>query len=240
MAIVACAHAFQQGTILGPTLKHSQWSLLSSPQSQSTNDDHPLIELAKHVVYNGSGFYSKIDEELLSEEFVFRGPYIGPLNKKDYGATMNYFSVYESIPDISPNAWGFSIDPQDPNRVWFMVRNSGSFTGKPFSINGIDFPASGKALEGCPETFSIIFDEEQKVKHLSVGYVADRFQGNTNGDGAAVGIFRAFGIFFPKPGPLLSFLQWAGTEFVSEPPFSYSKEVPSWWTNPDKASEGYL
>jgi len=88
------------------------------------------------------------------------------------------------VEDINPNAWGFSIDPKDPNRVWFLVRNSGTISGKPFLPDTLNFkPEKGGEVNGCPETFSIIFDDDEKVKYLSVGYVADRFEGNTYGKG---------------------------------------------------------
>jgi len=168
--------------------------------------------------------------------------HLGPLNKADYFGVMNTFSIHKAIPDINPNAFGWSIDPKDPNRVWFMVRNTGTFNGEPLGLgNGIDFPSNGSQLKGCPETFSLTFDGDQKAKYLSVGYVADRFEGNTNGAGAAVGIFNCIGLPFPKPGPLLKFAQWFGTEVVNGGAVSYSTEnVPTWWTNEDKASEGYL
>ena len=88
------------------------------------------IQRANEIIYSESGFYSAYNEAAFSEDFVFRGPYIGPLNKRDYLSTMDTFKIYEAIPDISPNAFGFSIDPSDPNRVWFMVRNSGTATGE--------------------------------------------------------------------------------------------------------------
>jgi len=205
---------------------------------------HPLIQLANDIVYTKSGFYSDYDESAYSDDFVFRGPYIGPLNKKDYFSTMDTFGIYRAIPDINPNAFGYSIDPRDPNRVWFMVRNTGTFDGEPIGLgNGMDYKPNGAVLDGCVETFSITFDEERKVKHLTVGYVADRFEGNTGGAGAAVGIFNAIGLPFPKPGPLLSFFQWFGTEVYNGGAHSYSTEnVPEWWKSKseEKASEGYL
>jgi hypothetical protein len=206
----------------------------ASPNSKA------LIERAKDIIKNKSGFYSNFDADVFSEEFVFRGPYIGPLNKKDYLDTMDAFSIYKALPDIDPNAWGFSIDPKDPNRVWFMVRNTGTFDGEPFLSATVNFKPNGAKLEGCPETFSILFDEEQKMKYLSVGYVADRFEGNTDGKGAAVGIFKVIGIPFPKVGPVLKFTQFFLSEIVRQPPLSYSTDVPEWWTDKNKASEGYL
>ena len=204
--------------------------------------NNPLIQMANEYIYTQSGFYSPYDANAFSSDFVFRGPYIGPLNKADYLSTMDTFGIYKAIPDISPNAFGFTIDPKDSNRVWFMVRNTGTFTGEPgLGLGGGQyFPPNGAVLEGCPETFSITFDDQRKVKHLTVGYVADRFQGNTNGDGAAVGIFNVIGLPFPKPGPLLKFIQWFGTEVYNTGAYSYSTtNIPDWWTSEQKASEGY-
>lgn len=214
-----------------------------APPVEMSNANHPLIQLANEIIYNKSGFYSDHDESVFSEEFVFRGPYIGPLNKKDYLQTMDTFGIYKAIPDINPNAFGFSIDPLNPNRVWFMIRNTGTFTGEPGLGLGLagNFPPNGATLKGCPETFSMEFDEDQKVKYLTVGYVADRFEGNTQGKGAAVGIFNAIGFPFPPPGPLLALSQWFGTEIFNVGASSYSTEnIPDWWKSEQKASEGYL
>jgi len=216
----------------------------SPPPVQIPAADHPLINLANDLLYRKSGFYSAADPDVFSSDFIFRGPYIGPLNKKDYLDTMGTFKIYEAIPDINPNAWGWSIDPIDPNRVWFMVRNTGTFTGKPGIGLGSSlpsFPPNGAKIKGCPETFSMVFDSQQKLKHLTVGYVADRFEGNVSGKGAAVGIFNAIGLPFPRPGPMLKFAQWFTSEVASEvTPRSYStKDIPEWWTSEDKAGEGY-
>jgi len=247
-------HAFSTGATSSPFLVRTTFHSLAAttsagedtttiiPPIEIADANHPLIQLANEHIYSKSGFYSQYEESSFSEDFVFRGPYIGPLNKIDYLSTMDTFGIYKAIPDISPNAFGFSIDPLDPNRVWFMVRNTGTFTGEPglgFG-KGSYFPPNGAALEGCPETFSITFDAERKVKHLTVGYVADRFQGNTNGDGAAVGIFNAIGLPFPKPGPVLKLFQWFGTEVYNTGTYSYStKNIPAWWKSEEKASEGY-
>lgn len=213
----------------------------SSSNKKKSRASNLLIEKAKDILYNKSGFYSSYDPEVFSEEFVFRGPYIGPLNKRDYLQTMDAFGIYKAIPNINPNAWGFSIDPDNPNRVWFMVRNTGTFDGEPIAPKSINFKPNGAKLKGCPETFSMLFDEDLKLKYLSVGYVADRFEGNTNGKGAAVGIFNAVGLPFPKVGPLQRFAQWFGTEVFCVGPMSYSvKDVPEWWTDKNVGSGGYL
>lgn len=219
--------------IFGDTTKSSSTGSVSAASKA-------LLEKAEDIVNHKSGFYSAYDADLFAEDFVFRGPYIGPLNKNDYLATMDAFGIYKAFPDIQSNAWGFSIDPANPNRVWFMVRNTGTFDGEPIAPTSINFQPNGATLEGCPETFSILFDDDQKMKHLTVGYVADRFEGNTAGKGAAVGIFHVIGLPFPKVGPVLRFLQFLSSEVIRQPPLSYSTDVPEWWTSKEKASEGYI
>lgn len=207
------------------------------------SNSNALMKKAKDIVDNKSGFYSSYEADVFSEDFVFRGPFVGPLNKKDYLATMDAFGIYKAFPDINPNSWGYSIDPNDPNRVWFMVRQTGTFEGGDNLAPGtLNIKPNGAKLEGCPETYSLIFDEEQKVKHLTVGYVADRFDGNTGGLGAAFGIFELIGLSLPKPGPVLQFAQWFGSEVVRTPPLSYSTDVPEWYIQEkgkDKAGQGY-
>jgi len=213
------------------------------PPVQLADPNHPLIQLANKIIYTKSGIYSEMDPSVFSEEFVFRDPGIGPLNKADYIKTLGTFGFWKALPDINPNAFGFSVDPKDPNRVWFMVRTTGTFSSDPGLGLGFGqyFPPNGAVVDGCPETFSIVFDDDQKVKHLTVGYVADRFEGNTSGKGAAVGIFNAIGVPYPEPGPLLKFAQWFGTEVLDKGAKAYSKEnVPNWWKSEQKGSEGLL
>mmetsp|Transcript_21935 Transcript_21935/g.45085 ORF Transcript_21935/g.45085 Transcript_21935/m.45085 type:complete len:286 (-) Transcript_21935:45-902(-) len=201
-----------------------------------------LIEKTKDIVDNKSGFYSPADPDVFAEDFVFRGPFVGPLNKKDYVGTMEAFSIYESFPDISANSWGYSIDPKDPNRVWFMCRNTGTFNGKPMLPDLVNVKPNDAKLEGPPETFSVVYDDDQKLKYLSVGYVADRFDGNTQGLGAAFGIFKIIGLYVPGPSPALRFLQWFNSETMDSYPRSYSTDVPEWFLKEkgaDKAVQGY-
>lgn len=220
-------------------------SSASATTSTTTESDQSqvLISRAKDFVYNSSGFYSKADETFFSDEFVFRGPFIGPLNKKDYLFTLDEcFKLYEAFPDLNPNAWGFSIDPKNPHKVWFMVRNSGTFLNDLTLIPNLPpVKANGAKVEGAPETFSLLFDETtQKVKALTVGYVADRFEGNTKGQGAAFGLLVAAGIPFPKmSNPILQFMAKTTGNMDGMPKsWSSPEDVPDWWPHEEKLAEG--
>jgi len=204
-----------------------------------------LIEKTKDFIDNKSGFYSPADPDVFAEDFVFRGPYVGPMNKKDYVGTMEVFSFYKSFPDISANSWGYSIDPKDPNRVWFMCRNTGTFNGEPFLPNLFNIQPNDSKLEGPPETFSAVYDDDKKIKYLTVGYVADRFDGNTEGLAAAFAILKIVGIPAPGPGnPLFRSFQWFGSEVLGGYPNTfYSTDVPEWFLKEkgtEKAVQGFI
>lgn len=165
-----------------------------------------LIDAARVFFEEASGFSHPCDGDLLSEEFVFRGPVIGPLCKKDYMKTLGTIKMYEAISDMKPNSFGYCIDPMQKGRVWVFTRYTGINTGD-FNL-GLKVKATGKPIKSAVEANSITFDELGKVKLLTVGYIADIDDpGNkAAGFGAAVGVFNALGISLPK-GKLFSVLQ---------------------------------
>ena len=186
-----------------PSISNRATPALRRTTVASAAASSPLLDAAELFINSESGFYSPHVSDRYAHDFVFRGPIVGPLNKVDYLSTMDTFKIYNAFPDISPNAFGFTIDPLDARRVWFFVRNTGTNTG-PFGLGfGIEAPASGNAVVGVPEAFSITFDDTDRVRHLTVGYVADRFEqgSNTGGQGAAFGLLGIVGV--PLPGGLL-------------------------------------
>ncbi|KAJ1447407.1 hypothetical protein M885DRAFT_542891 [Pelagophyceae sp. CCMP2097] len=194
-----------------------------------------LCSLAEAFITSQSGFYSPSVADRFASDFVFRGPVVGPLNKMDYLNTMETFRIHVAFPDISPNAWGFSVDPADPLRVWFFVRNSGTNTG-PFGLDfGAAVPPSGRSLQGAPEAFSITFDSARRVKLLTVGYVADRFQGNTNGFGAAFGLLQIVGISVPPTPIYRAVIAVTNRLPGGSKTCSAVQDVPKWWRNVSKA-----
>jgi hypothetical protein len=204
----------------------------------SASRSEQLLAKAESFVNTGSGFYSPPDASLFSEEFVFRGPIVGPLNKKDYLHTLGEcFQVFKVFPDISANAWGFSIDPENPNKVWYMVRNTGTMENDwQLAPNLPAIPANGKKVKGPPETHSILFDEEMKVKCLTVGYVADRFEGNTGGSCAAFGLLEGIGYKLP-PAPIFRIASELTNGFMGGPN-AFSTDLPKWWPHEGKLSDG--
>mmetsp|Transcript_38445 Transcript_38445/g.92670 ORF Transcript_38445/g.92670 Transcript_38445/m.92670 type:complete len:247 (-) Transcript_38445:146-886(-) len=154
--------------------------------------DAKLIELAEDYVASKNGFYAPVDRDAHADDFVFRGGVVGPLNKLDYCNTMTKLRIYEAF-DLSPNAFGFCVDPDVSNTVRFYVRFTGrqvenwKVTGTPF-----DIPPSSENVVGPTESFCIQFNEEGKVKFFTIS--APMLSGNpqqctTGKYGAVLGLF---------------------------------------------------
>jgi len=56
-----------------------------------------IIQAAKTVMQN-TGYFNEYDSTLFADDFIFRGPVIGPLCKNDYKEVLQYFSIYKAFP----------------------------------------------------------------------------------------------------------------------------------------------
>mmetsp|Transcript_26458 Transcript_26458/g.79353 ORF Transcript_26458/g.79353 Transcript_26458/m.79353 type:complete len:239 (+) Transcript_26458:189-905(+) len=198
-----------------------------------------LIRIAKDYVENPR-------PEMWAEDYVFRGPVVGPLTKKDLLKTLEGTAqdISTAFPDMQANAFGFTADdPIEPNRVWYLVRPRATFTG-PFNhpTAGLIEPTGAKYV-APPEARSMVINDEGKIKHQSVGYVVDRFTGDTTGGrGAVMGLFAVMGQDTPATvgSPLLQLLQKVASLLPEGTvPQSYSRpeDIPAWWTDKRMGAE---
>merc|ERR1711892_1490836 len=77
-----------------------------------------LVEKCKNVVRHTFGAENP---ELLSEDFQFIFPVVGPLPKAEFIEAFSSFKIEEALTG-SNNYFGFNVDPMEPNRVWFFSR----------------------------------------------------------------------------------------------------------------------
>jgi hypothetical protein len=220
---------------------HTQLSLAATPAATMVTDDQKIAS-ARRFLIDGNGFYAPPKPELLADDFVFRAPVVGPLCKADYIATMTLFKLWEALPDIKANDYGWVVDPSSPMTVRCFVRNTGTHAG-PLDVGSVVLPPSGKRYEGSTESISITLNGDGKVRALTAGYVVDRFAGNGGGLGAVAGILVAIGLPVPKPyGPVFRFSQWLGNTFGAKfgpRTISSEEDIPTWYTNPLRGSEGF-
>jgi len=206
-----------------------------------------------------NGYNNPYDtSSILSDDFVFNGPVIGPLNKWDYIQSSEYFRLYEAFPDINPNCFGFTVDILDPLKVRFFVKATGSFQSPIGGFVGKTtarfVPPDGRPLIGSTEAWSITFNDldRMQVRSISAGYVVDRFEEEvtTGGKGLMYGVLHTIGLdFLPsRPGSkTLQLTHWLTGQFTknggSDTLFpkakSDPKSIPQWWSDKQRSATEY-
>lgn len=129
----------------------------------------------------------------LADNFEFCAAVVGPINKVEYLNALGTFRLQDAF-DIAPQFFGFSVDPLQPNRVWFFNRVTATHSLGPFM--GVE--PSGKEILYPPQVHHLDFDESGQIVEYGF-YTADRRQGNTGGLGGAFGFM--YGVGKPLPIP---------------------------------------
>lgn len=145
-----------------------------------------LIQRAKEVVGPDIALGMKDGGECLAESFEFVAAVVGPISKQEFIGALNDFKLAESF-DIKENFFNFMTDPMQPNRVWFMSRQTAIFKN-----DFVGVKATGKELILPPQIYHVDFNNENKVTEFGF-YTADRRVGNTGGLGGAFAYFYGVG-----------------------------------------------
>mmetsp|Transcript_22519 Transcript_22519/g.47668 ORF Transcript_22519/g.47668 Transcript_22519/m.47668 type:complete len:321 (+) Transcript_22519:710-1672(+) len=167
-----------------------------------------LKELATNLICNELG---GDDPSLLSEDFQFLFPVVGPLTKAQFLEAFTNFRVRDAFPTASANFYNFRVDPLEPNRIWMMTRGAYEHLGT-LMLGRSKFPATNKRLCLPPQCFSMSFDASGKCYKLTGGYNVDRSVGvETEGLGGMFGIIHALGLTklpFAEGRPWKRSLMW--------------------------------
>jgi len=156
-----------------------------------------LVTRAQNVLRQEFGTKQGSDpDSLLSDDFQFVAPIVGPLSKREFLTAFGSFKVKEAFPDLQDNSW-FKVDPLEPNRVWFVSRATGTHTGT--LRFGRPNPPTGKVVQSPPQAQSMLFNKEGLVYTLTVGYCMDKRIGNTEGLGGVFGLLKGIGRPLPFP-----------------------------------------
>jgi len=218
-------------------------------QTQSSSSSSPFMFTNEQLINITKEYIANPTPEALSKNFIFRGPVIGPLNKSDFVQTLTSIAskdnkgLNDAFPDLQSNAFGYTVDPIEPNRVWYFVRPRGTFTG-PFDhpVNGRIEPTGAKYI-APPEARSVIIDSDGLIQYQSVGYVMDRFTGDTtDGQGAVFGMYNVMGQEMDDTvgSWKMGFLQWLSSklpEGIVPKSFSNRQDLPSWWKDERMGSQ---
>lgn len=218
--------------------------IIQMPQSKKVASESQVIEAAKRVMKN-TGYFDPMDPTLLADDFIFRGPVIGPLNKVDFQGVLEYFSIYKAFPDIDPNCFGFTIDPKNPLRVWYFVRATGTYQQPMGGPLGSIVKPNNEVYRGSTETWSLTFDGSLKARLMTAGSVSDRFdaEATTDGAGLSFGILKTIGVslFSGVGDPRLRFIQAINGPLVqlgiAPKAVSAVGDIPSWWKDPKRGAD---
>ena len=167
---------------------------------RAAQDDGPKADYAARArewVLN-DGFHAPAKQSLMSDDFVWFGPLVGPLNKKDFLGTVACFKVYEGFPDLKMHLAEFTRDPVEENRYWSILRVEGTHTQPQASGTGTPpYKPTNNKLDVGPQCVSVTFDAEGRVSRYTGGYVVDRTQGKWGMNGAWFAISKTVGGFLP-------------------------------------------
>lgn len=182
---------------------------MSLRQSEFKLSPEQLIQKTKNFVSKEVVFGSRMPE-VLSEDFQFIFPIVGPLTKEEFTTVFSSFKVADAFPSSKNNYFGFTVDPVEPNRVWYFSRAMLKHEGT-LRFGKLVMPASGKTVEHTPQAFSVSYDQEGRVYKFTGGYPIDKTVGNAGGLGGVLGIIYALGgrlPLGPEAKPWEPSLQW--------------------------------
>jgi len=171
-------------------------------------NEKKLKELATALICNELG---GDDPSLLSDDFQFLFPVVGPLTKTAFIEAFTKFKVREAFPTAAANYYNFRVDPLEPNRIWMLSRGAYEHLGT-LNFGPSKFAATGKRICLPPQCFSMSFNAEGKCYKLTGGYNVDRSAGiATEGLGGMFGIvhgLRLMKLPFPEGRPWKRSLMW--------------------------------
>lgn len=167
-------------------------TLLANQRDEFPFSPGELVELAKITMLR---VFMGLDFSLLSDDFKFVGPVVGPLSRAEFIRAFGTAQVYSAFPDATSGIHDIRVDPHMPNRVFYTTVFDGVHSGK---FMGRIEPTE-KRVRLPPQDASITFNAQGKVTRLTPGYVIDREVGNSGGLGGLFGILWAIGKPFPFP-----------------------------------------
>jgi hypothetical protein len=182
---------------------------------------------------------SDIPTDYYADDYIFRGPIVGPVNRKDLVETNTAFELDQSYPDLNRQPFGFCVDPENPYRVMFFERWTGTNKGN-FKLLGLSIPATGKKAVTPVMPFSIVWNPEGKIIYEHLTTAVDRFEGTTKGKVAVFGLLETAGISLDNNvgNKGLAFQQKVNRA-VNGPAQAMSREedIPKWWKSKARGAD---
>ena len=201
-----------------------------------------VLERTKEYVEATASSQQSTASDYHANDYIFRGNIVGPITNKDVVETQKGFNLLGAYPDIDRGIFGYTVDPQNPFRVFFFERWTGTMTGSIKIGSLISMPATNKRVE-CPiHMTSLVWNPDGKIAYECISPPVDRFEGNTKGSGAVFGLLAGAGLTLPAAvgDKALMLQQRLNTDVLSGlfgKTWSSEAEIPKWWKSKARGAE---
>ena len=194
----------------------------------SLNDDSDLI--AKTTAFfgpaGGSGYWAPFNRTVYSDDYVFRGPIIGPFNVTDEEALLDAAGPYQAFPDLDAGVRSCWMDPNIERMVYCVLYPTGQQTRDWNSPAGV-IKASNRTIDSSGEIWGVMWDADGLVKHQTVGAPINHHRGNGCGFGAT------FALVCACRGSTEEVYDALVASYIAEWTLGVPKErsdvIPEWW-----------
>lgn len=215
--------------------KNPQWLDTLKYEGEPTFDVlQKTIEFANCRTYEDVAKY-------YDEEYVFRGPVIGPITGQEVARTQKGFQIMDGFPDFESRPFGFTVDPDNPFRCYFMERWEGTNTGD-LQIGKTTLPASGNELQLPTHVMSLNWTPEGKLIYACLSAPLDRWEGtpNAKGAGAVIGLLAGAGFGQAQyPGDFVLRMSQRLVHAIGGfgRNWSVEEEIPDWWKSKARGAD---
>jgi hypothetical protein len=205
-----------------------------------TYDTPPSFDvLAKTIEFATSKSYEERNE-YLSEDYVFRGPIIGPITFQDVKDTQQGFNIQDAFPNLETRPFGFTIDPDNAYRCYWFERWEGTNTNG-VKLGPLDLPATNNDVKLPTHIMSVNWTPEGKIKYSCLSSPLDRFEGTTKGAGAIFGLLVGAGLDSGNASVGDGMLRFQQRLFHVIGGFgrnwSLEEDIPKWWKSKARGAD---
>lgn len=202
-------------------------------------DGEPKFDVLQKTIEFASARDFESAEAFYDDEYVFRGSVVGPITGQEVKRTQKGFNILDAYPDLETRPFGFTIDPDNPYRCYYMERWEGTNTG-PLQIGSLNLPPTNNQVQLPTHMMSVNWTPEGKIIYACLSPPLDRWEGTTQGGGAVFGLLAGGGLSVtPKVGDPFFRLQQRLSNAIDGLGRSWSveEEIPSWWKSKARGAD---